>query len=363
MAIKLKAKPKQKSRVVIKSIDEKHYGPEPVVVTDTTHALNWYNYMYDHEKARDWLLEHMKKSGFEKAQIEAVKRCSKYKIPTTIGWQARMMMNGNTLSESSMNFFNQQLDLLFAEGERVKQEEVEDTAKPVDIQARVRDKANAIITNIEEELDLVMDGKEFSMYTFCQANELNPQILNIVTDHYRPQLEEILSNDEQVNEAYGKRQKFWTNFWNNFFADIDRYLNNKKVVKVRKPREKKAKSAVDLVKNLKYQKEEPSLKIVSAHPAEIIGCQQLWVYNTKYRKLIQYLAVGPAGIQVKGTTLTGWDVESSMSKTLRKPEESLTELLSAGRVGLRSFMSNIKTSESQPNGRINQECILLRIIK
>lgn len=363
MAIKLKAKPKQKSRVVIKSIDEKHYGPEPVVVTDTTHALNWYNYMYDHEKARDWLLEHMKKSGFEKAQIEAVKRCSKYKIPTTIGWQARMMMNGNTLSESSMNFFNQQLDLLFAEGERVKQEEVEDTAKPVDIQARVRDKANAIITNIEEELDLVMDGKEFSMYTFCQANELNPQILNIVTDHYRPQLEEILSNDEQVNEAYGKRQKFWTNFWNNFFADIDRYLNNKKVVKVRKPREKKAKSAVDLVKNLKYQKEEPSLKIVSVHPAEIVGCNQLWVYNTKYKKLTQYNASGPAGIQVKGTTLIGYDTETSLSKGLRKPDISIQQLLSAGKVSLRKFMEELKTVSSAPNGRINEQTILLRVIK
>ena len=364
ISVKIKAKPKQKSRATIKSIDEKHYGPEPIVVTDLTQALNWYNYMYDIEKARDWLLEHMKKSGFEKAQIDCVKRCSKHKIPTTIGWQARMMMNGNKLSDKSMDFFNQHLDLLFAEGERLKNAEVEEVTKPVvDIQARVRDKANHIITNIEEEIDLVMDGKEFSMYTFCQANELNPQILNIIADYYRPQWDEIRSNDEQVKEAFGKRQKFWLNFWNNFFSDIDRYLNNKKVVKVRKPREKKAKSAVDLVKNLKFKKEDPSLKIVSVHPAEVIGSQQLWVYNTKYRKLSQYLAVGPAGIQVKGTTLTGWDIESSMSKTLRKPEESLTGLLSAGKVALRQFMSNIKTAESKPNGRINQDCVLLRVVK
>ena len=365
ISVKIKAKPKQKSRSTIKSIDDKAYGPEPIVVEDLTKAYNWYNYMYEIDKAREWLLEHMKKSGFEKAQIECVKRCSKNKIPTTIGWQARIMMNGNKLSDRSMDYFNQQLDILFAEGERIKREEIlEEAPKPsVDIQARVHEKAKFIITNIEEELDLVMDGKDFSMYNFCQAKELNPQILNIVADYYRPQWEEILSNDEQVREAFGKRQKFWANFWNNFFADIDRYLNNKKVVKVRKPREKKAKSAVDLVKNLKFQKEEPSLKIVSVHPAEIIGCQQLWVYNTKYRKLTQYLAVGPAGIQVKGTTLTGWDTESSISKTLRKPELSLTELLSAGKVGLRSFMSNIKTAESKPNGRLNHECILLRVIK
>lgn len=362
ISVKIKAKPKQKSRATVKSIDEKHYGPEPIVVTDITQALNWYNYMGSDDDAREWFFTYLKKN-YTKSDIASIKKLPKWKISKTLGSVARILSNGNVLPEKNMEYFKNGVQDLINSGKQVV-DEVEEVAKPVvDIQARVRDKANFVITNIEEELDLVMDGKDFSMYNFCQANELNPQILNIVADYYRPQWEEILSNDEQVKEAFGKRQKFWANFWNNFFADIDRYLNNKKVVKVRKPREKKAKSAVDLVKNLKFQKEEPSLKIVSVHPAEIIGCQQLWVYSTKYRKLTQYLAVGPAGIQVKGTTLTGWDTESSISKTLRKPELSLTELLSAGKVGLRSFMSNIKTAESKPNGRLNHECILLRVIK
>jgi len=172
-----------------------------------------------------------------------------------------------------------------------------------------------------------------------------------------------MSNDEQVQEAFGKRLKFWINFWQSFFSDIERYVNNKKVTKVRKPREKKAKSAVDLVKNLKYQKEEPSLKIVSVHPTELVGCAQLWTYNTKYKKLSRYDSVGPAGIQVKGTTLIGYDVETSMSKGLRKPEASIQALLGAGKVSLRKLMDEIKTVESKPNGRINQDTILLRVIK
>lgn len=363
MAIKVKAKPKQKSRAVIKSIDEKHYGPEPIVIGSFTDALNWYNYMGSDDDAREWFFQYLKQN-YTKSDIAFIRKLPKWKISKTLGSVARILSNGNILPERNMDYFKKGVENLIHAGKQIVDEEVEETSKPVvDIQARVRDKANAIITNLEEEIDHVMDGKEFSMYNFCQSKELNPQILNIVADYYRPQWEEILLNDEQVKEAFGKRQKFWANFWNNFFADIDRYLNNKKVVKVRKPREKKVKSAVDQVKNLKFKKEDPSLKIVSVHPAEIIGCQQLWVYNTKYRKLIQYLAVGPAGIQVKGTTLTGWDVESSMSKTLRKPEESLTALLSAGKVGLRSFMSNIKTAESKPNGRLNEDSILLRVIK
>ena len=362
ISVKLKAKPKLKSRASIKLLDEKHYGPEPVVVHNLTDALNWYNYMGSSDDAREWFFEYLKKNR-SKSDIALIKKLPKWKISKTLGSVARILSNSNVLPEKNVEYFNSNVQELIEAGKKVI-DEVEEAPKPViDIQARVRDKANVVITNIEEEIDLVMEGKDFSMYTFCQANELNPQILSIVSDYYRPQWDEIRSNDEQVKEAFGKRQKFWLNFWNNFFADIERYINNKKVVKVRKPRERKAKSAVDLVKNLKFQKEEPSLKIVSVHPAEIIGCQQLWVYNTKYRKLTQYLAVGPAGIQVKGTTLTGWDTESSTSKTLRKPEESLTGLLSAGKVVMRSYMSNIKTAESKPNGRLNQECILLRVVK
>lgn len=363
MPIKVKAKPKPKSRSAIKIFDQKHYGPEPIVVKDFTDALNWYNYMGSDDDAREWLFDYMK-INYTKSDIALVKKLPKWKISKTLGSVARILSNGNELPEKNVTYFKNGVQALIEAGKQIRDEIEEAPVKPVvSVQDRVREKANYIITSLEEEIDNVIDGKDFSMYTFCQANELNAQILAIVADYYRPQHEEILSNDEQVKESFGKKQKFWANFWNNFFADIDRYLNNKKAVKVRKPREKKAKSAVDLVKNLKFQKEDPSLKIVSVHPAEIIGCQQLWVYNTKYRKLTQYQAVGPAGIQVKGTTVTGWDTESSMSKTLRKPEESLTGLLSAGKVTLRSFMSNIKTSESKPNGRINQDCILLRVIK
>lgn len=364
MAIKLKPKPKTKSRAVIKSIDDKHYGPEPIVIGNFTDALNWYNYMGNDDDARDWFFEYVKKN-YTKSDIAFIKKLPKWKISKTLGSVARILMNGNVLPEKNMNYFNDSVKALIEAGKNV-QEEVEEIAAAkavVDIQARVRDKANSIITMIEAEIDNVMDGGQFDMYSFCQKHELNPQILNIVKDYYQPQYDEILSNDPEVKEAFGKKQKDWIIFWKNFFNDIERFINNKKVVKVRKPREKKAKSAVDLVKNMKFQKEEPSLKIVSVHPAEIIGCQQLWVYNTKYKKLTRYDAVGPSGLQVKGTTLIGYDAETSASKGLRKPDVAIQSLLGAGRVALRKFMDELKTVASKPNGRINSDTILLRVVK
>ena len=364
MVIKVKAKPKQISRSAIKSIDDKAYGSEPVVISGFSNALNWYNYMASDDQSRDWFFTYAKRS-YTKNELALLRKLPKWRISKTLGNIARILLNGNELPKENMDYFDNGVkDLLKLASQIVEEDEEAVAVKAVvDIQARVRDKAQMIITNIEEELDLVMEGKAFSMYTFCQANELNAQILNIISDYYRPQYEEIMSNDEQVQEAFGKRLKFWINFWHSFFADIERYVNNKKVTKVRKPREKKAKSAVDLVKNLKYQKEEPLLKIVSVHPTELVGCTQLWTYNTKYKKLSRYDSVGPAGIQVKGTTLIGYDVETSMSKGLRKPEASIQALLAAGKVSLRKLMDEIKTVESKPNGRINQDTILLRVIK
>jgi hypothetical protein len=362
MAIKVKAKPKQITRSQIKSIDDKAYGSEPIAITSFSDALNWYNYMATDDQSREWFFTYVKKN-YSKTDVALLRKLPKWKISKTLGNVARILLNGNELPQKNLDYFDNGVkDLVKAASQIV--EEVEEAPKPtVDIQARIREKANYIITSLEEEIDNVMDGKEFSMYSFCQANELTAQVLNIVADYYRPQYDEIMSNDEQVKESFGKRQKFWINFWQNFFGDIERFVNNKKAVKVRKPREKKAKSAVDQVKSLKYQKEEPSLKIVSVHPAEIVGCTQLWTYNTKYKKLTRYDASGPNGIQVKGTTLIGYDVETSTSKSLRKPDITIQSLLGAGKVSLRKFMDELKTVASTPNGRINSDTILLRVVK
>ena len=356
--IKTKAKPKQMSRSAIKTLDERAYGPEPIQVTNLGDALNWYNYMSDDDQSRDWFFTYVKKT-YTKSDVSALRRLPKYKISKTLGNVARIIMNGNELPQKNLDYFDNSVKELVRLASAIR-EEVDETPKPVvSIQDRVQSKIHNLITACEEAIDTVPD---FNVYDWLVAKEASSQAASAIREYYSKHADDH-EPDEYDTPAMKKSRARLKKYWEEFILLIDRYINNKKAVKVRKPREKKVKSAVDLVKNLKFQKEEPSLKIVSVHPAEIIGCQQLWVYNTKYRKLTQYLAVGPAGIQVKGTTLTGWDVESSTSKTLRKPEESLTALLSAGKVGLRSFISNIKTTESKPNGRLNQDCILLRVVK
>ena len=367
-ALKVKApKPRAtRSRSQIKSIDDKYYGSEPLVVDaqdpgSYRDALNWYNYMHEQDQAREWLLEYMKKSGFEKAAIADVRRCSKHQIPTTVGWQARMMMNGNKLSEDSMNYFNQRIDRLYDIGIKTKEVQEVKVDKPVvSIQERTQSRIAQLVTECEEAID---SDSNLNVYEWLQGKEATPLAAGYIQEYYSKCISDLEYEDEFESRAQKKVRLENLKYWIQFINDCERYVGNKKAVKIRKPREKKAKSAIDLVKKLAFQKEFPELKIVSVNPAEIIGCNQLWTYNTKYRKLSRFDASGPGGIQVKSTSLIGFNVESSITKSIRKPDVTIQALLGAGKVSLRKFMDDIKTASTPAKGRINNDTILLRVIK
>jgi hypothetical protein len=144
------------------------------------------------------------------------------------------------------------------------------------------------------------------------------------------------------------------------FEGIAQYAQVKKATKraaVRKPPQKEK-----LVAKLKYMKNDPITKLVSVSPVDIVGAQELWVYNTKTRKLGKYVAEGMGGaLGVKGTAITGFNESISVQKTLRKPEVQLKEFMSAGKIQLRKFLDDIKATDIKLNGRINTDTILLKV--
>ena len=102
---------------------------------------------------------------------------------------------------------------------------------------------------------------------------------------------------------------------------------------------------------------------MSINPVDIIGAQELWAYNTKTRKLFRYIADSTLGpLNVKGTSIMGFDEVKSVGKTLRKPEDKLKEFAKASKVQLRKFLDDIKATPTVGNGRINADMILLRAI-
>jgi hypothetical protein len=168
--------------------------------------------------------------------------------------------------------------------------------------------------------------------------------------------------DEQVTEAYKhlkaadfKRIYAWLD---ELQKAIEQYRGVKKATK--KARVKKSPSKEKLIAKLKYCKQDAGLKLVSVNPVDIVGAQELWVYNVKTRKLGQYVSSNSSGLAIKGTTLQNYTAKS-VQKTLRKPEQQLAEFMKAGKVQLRKYMDTIKTTEIALNGRVNEDTLLLRV--
>ena len=358
-----------KKSAVNKSMDKAFVGNEPIVAEihgrndpEFTKALNWYNYVYNIGDGKPWLLQWMKLEKFDKTTIEAVKKAPDVYIPTTICWVSKMSLNGTKFAEANIDYVKSRIDEICERYNRNKLPEVEEEIKPsnvVSIQDRTKAKIDQILTMAEEE---VIDSG-LPMYQFLQKHSCTPAAANSLRAYYIKSRDEVFSDDDQVKEAYGKTLKKWQTFWQSVIDDLDRYVGNKKAVKVRKERIPKAKPISKLVERLNYQKEDPTLKIVSVLPQELIGAKELWTYNTKDRKLTVFYSTGAAGLGVKGSTLINFDIERSESKRLRKPEVTLSELLKAGKVAIRKIMPALTTTSVKPTGRINNMTILLKAIK
>lgn len=362
-AVTKKAAKAPRTRAHGKSIDEKYYGPEPIFVgtnhtpNDLTTAFNWYNYFFNHIKGKVWLLEYLKKNDASPQLISEIRAAPDWRSYTTTCWMARMMMNGTIFSDKMMESFHEDNRKNALHG--IKTETPKEATNVVSIQVRTKRVVDKLIADAEDMLD---SNPEFSMYEFLTNHQATAQGASAIRAYYLPMKEEVFINDAQVKEGYGTKLKLYQKIFSNMISDCDRYLNNKKAVKVRKPRAVKLKTSADVVKNVKYQAADAALKLVSVDPQKIIGATQLWVYNTKYRTLGLYTSNAPKGFSVKGTTLTGYDAEVAVAKKLRKPEEQLKAFFQQGKVALRSFLPNIKTAEIKLNGRIGVDTILLKVV-
>ena len=162
-------------------------------------------------------------------------------------------------------------------------------------------------------------------------------------------------------EGYGKtRLMNLLACYAKIIQDATKLTDNVKIAK--KPRKKKPISFEKKVAKINYMKQDPKLKLQSIDPVKIIGANQLWVYNTKTRKLGVYMAESASGLSVKGSSIEGFQSSASISKTLRNPEKMLPNAVSGGKIVLRKLMDSIKSKPAELNGRINKETVLLRVV-
>lgn len=238
--------------------------------------------------------------------------------------------------------------------------------KPPTIQDRLNEKTSATIGELEGHYDELGDIK---FYDFLVAQNVPQGQLGKIEKVYAERRAELelaqAKTDDQVTEGYKhlKAADFKKHYaWLDELAKaIEQYRGVKKATK--KARVKKSPSKEKLVAKLKYAKQDTALKLVSINPVDIIGATELWVYNTKTRKLGKYVpGAYKTGLSVKGTSILDFDETKSVQKTLRKPEQQLAEFMKSGKVQIRKYMDTIKTTEIALNGRINEDTLLLRVV-
>jgi hypothetical protein len=169
-----------------------------------------------------------------------------------------------------------------------------------------------------------------------------------------------------LNEAYGYLGKVklrnTLKFIEQVLGDLNSYISIKKASKA--PRKRKAVPVEKIVAKLKYLKEfkDPvnKLDLISVHPTKLHGSSEAWVYDTAKRKLHHYIADEYSKtFTVKGNTILGFDNNASEIKTLRKPGEQIKEVMGS-KPAARKYFKDIKAVSAKPNGRFNENMLILK---
>ena len=330
---------------------------EICTMSEIIRTLSWYN---EHKADTD-------AAKYLKCDIQIARRYMTY------AWIERMISRGFKIDGKAAETFDNMRETFHNEIAQIKLAQIKTTQKPqnvISIQERVQAKTNEFIGELEglvDEYGIKGSAKDVNPYQWMIDNEVKSMHASKIVDHFKKNIVELFDaeagNDPDLVEGYSGYSK--TRIRNiiacisKIIKDAERIAENQKVA--RKPRKKKAVPIEKQVSKLNYKERDDDFKIQSVNPTKIPGSSQVWVFNTKTRKLGVYYALDASGISVKGSSLMGYSTES-IEKTLRKPDDILQKVTSGGKLVLRKLMSEIKSKSYELSGRINKDVIILRIV-
>jgi len=320
------------------------------------------------------------KSNFNKSDVRAALACPEYKfIMTYLG--ATAFWNNQKLEETDKtkqytNHLNGKISEMIVMGKQILLEKkAEDkiitnviTLSP---QQRLQNKiSNTIMQDLLDLEDQWIEGEQttIDVYALFKKHGLAGSAVLVV----RPVIEGWLldyedayhKRCEQAVEGYSHLKRPELNrrikACQDMLLDLDRIKSAAKAT--RKTRVNQPKAADKQVKNVKYKTEDTTFKLVSIPPIQIIGKMRLYTFNTKTRMLTEYITESANGFEISGSTIKNFDQVNSRTVKLRKPEEFLTLVQNKTPKQIDVEWKALTTKSSVPNGRINADTILLRVL-
>ena len=380
-------KPKKTDDHFIKALnprdaDTKYMGDEPFFplqpdsdrrTVALTQSFTWYNRFYGKKDAKELLCQYLE-SNNRTDEAKKIRKVEDKEFLMTLCWLARMTMRGLELNEHEELTLENEISRLakLVHKPEVIVKEVELVSNRPNVQEIMREKARDAAGELEAIFDEFITEGKVTQKTVDLVAKFNvmPQHIPLIVEIWKKKFEEfnevVDSNDPDLVEAYsfmGKvKLRNTIKFIEQVLSDLNSYISIKKASKA--PRKRKAVPVEKIVSKLKYLKEfkDPlnKLELISVHPTKLHGASEAWVYDTARRKLHHYIADEYSkSFTVKGNTILGFDNNTSEVKTLRKPGEQLKEIMGS-KPAARKYFKDIKAVATAPNGRFNENMIILK---
>lgn len=381
-----------------KDVDTKYMGEEPMFIVQPdaeyrastlARAFTWYNRFYGRKEGKELLIQYLEYND-RKPDAKSMAKVNDSEILTTLCWLARMKLRGLvTLGQEETTLENEITRLLMTvtHPETAFKSSFKSAAALVEavvpsvvaikpnIQEILREKASEACGEIEGLFDtFIADGAKstHSLKPMDQVAKRNvmPQHIPLVVAVWKKKLAEFEEvqegKDSQLVEGYKQftktQLKNIVKFIEGVLSDLNSYISVKKTA--RTPKARKPVPVEKIVSKLKYLREftdtVAKLALVSISPTKMHGASEAWAYDTAKRKLYHFIADDYSKtFTVKGNTLLGFDTATSEVKTLRRPAEQLKEIMGSKPVA-RKYFKEIKATATTPNGRFNENIILLK---
>lgn len=369
-----------------KNPDTKYMGDEPLFVLQPdpdrrssalANSFSWYNWFYGKKDAKELMCQFLELNKRD-AEAKVMRKVADNEFINTYGWLARMQLRGLELHEhESAQFENEVARLLRSYHKPEVKESLtsvvkEEAPSRPNIQDILREKAKDAAGELEGVFDeFITEGKTKTktMDVVAKFNVM-PQHIGLITEVWKKkqtEFEEVQQGKDKLQvEGYSNFTKIQirniVKFIEQVLTDLNAYISVKKAAKT--PRQRKAVPVEKIVAKLKYLKTfkdtASKLDLVSISPVKLHGASEAWVYDTSKRKLHHYIADEYSkSFTVKGNTILGFDSNKSEIKTLRKPGEQIKEVMGS-KPAARKYFADIKAVATAPNGRFNENMLILR---
>lgn len=339
---------------------------------------NYFHFEVDRKDLSGTIKNYVKRT-FNKTDAAAINANPEYKFYafthySAISFWLNSDLPSDDVVEYRANSLNNYLQELLESGRIIIKEKKEDvTDKNIVTLSPAQRLANKISNTIMQDLldleDAWIEGEKATLDVYNQfkkhglSGSATIPVRSVIEgwlldyeDAYHKRCEQAVEGYSHLKRPELKRR---VEECQTMLADLDRIKSAARATRATKVKGPRA--ADKQIAKVQYKKEDTDFKLVSIPPIKVVGSFRLYTFNTKTRVLTEYVTESPGGFEISGTSIKNISPQSR-SVRLRKPNDFLPFALGKSPNQIDKEWKKLTTKSTVPNGRLNSDTILLRVM-